>query len=295
MIATSVRHDIFVYVMLGVFLCLPAHAENSATARKQKQALTLGMLPFMSPIAMVKRFSPLIRYLEKQTGQPIRLVSASNYPKFIRRTSQGRYDIVITAPHFVVKALDSGRYEVHAAYLNPLSAQLVVHMESHIRHVGELSRKVIALPPPEAIITTIGRDMLYRHGLKGNDAPLYKNYGSHNAAYQAVIAHEASAAIISVNVLRGAIKKGAPLVPIAKSRDFPGLGILTSRSLPQDLQVKIIQTLIRMRSTPEGKAVLRKIAYPGYRHADASEFEALRKYMVPPRNPDAGRQMPGSP
>lgn len=275
--------SMLVFLLLGTLLAQSGHAAEPPATRQQPERLRLGVLPFMSPIALVKRFSPLVKYLEEKTGQPIRLLSAANYPEFIKRTEEGRYDIVITAPHFVLMALDSGKYEVHAAYLKPLSAHLVVHRESKLRETYQLAGKVIALPPPEAIITTIGREMLNQRGLGGEKVPLYKNYGSHNAAYQAVVANEASAAIISVNVLRGAIQKGAPIIPIAKSEDYPGLGILTSRRMSVEQQQKIVQTLVQMRNHPAGRSVLKQISYPGYRPATASEFETLRKYMQPAR------------
>lgn len=268
----------FFIICLCLFLAgMPAQARSPGS--ENDETIVFGILPFVSPFALAKRFAPLRIYLEQQIGQPVRIVSASSYPDFVDRTANGQYDIVLTAPHFVLLALDSGKYTLGASYLKPLSAHVVVARDSHVRSTLDLANELIALPPKQAIISTIGEELLANRGLVDGKAPILQYYSSHNSAYHAVVTGKAAAAIISVNVLNMALKNGAAIRVIDRSKDFPGLGILTARHLPADLQKKISDILVTMKDTPEGKLVLQQIDYPGYRYSDPESFEMLRYYL----------------
>jgi len=252
---------------------------TAAPTAEPQRPLIMGILPFMSPIALIKRFAPLRDYLAQQIGRPVVLQTARDFPEFARRTQRRHYDIVLTAPHMVLLALDSGHYRLQVAYADPLAAVILVPKESGIRSMTQLNGKVVATPPPEAIITVIGRRMLDDAGLTGEHAPLYRNYLSHNAAYQAVIGGEASAAMVSVNVVHNVVGPGKPLRVLARSGDYPGLGILTGNDLPAKLQRRIGDVLANMRNTQAGRETLKRIRYSGYRRAKPSEFEPLRTFL----------------
>lgn len=242
------------------------------------QPLTFGILPFMSPIALLKRFAPLRDYLSQEIGHPVVLETARDYPGFVQRTSERRYDIVLTAPHFALQALDTGRYSVQATYLNELSAVILVRADSNIRSVQELAGKVIATPPPEAIVTMVGRRLLGTY-LEHQTPPLYRNYLSHNAAFRAVAGGEASAAIVTVNVVQQAKAPEMGLVELTRSQGFPAMGVLVASDLTQDLQRRTAAVFTAMHDHPTGRAVLRRIGYPGYRPAAAEDFDSLRAYV----------------
>jgi phosphonate transport system substrate-binding protein len=254
-------------------------ADEAASTPREDTALVFGVLPFASPVALFRRFTPLTEYLGDQLHRVVVVETARDFPEFVRRTRDRRYDIVLTAPHFVLLALDTGRYEVRATYLKPLSARVVVRKDSRIRSVAELAGEVVATPPREAIISMVGKQYLIDAGLGGKRAPVYHAYRTHNAAYHAVLGGEAEAAIVSVNVLNRALKEGRSLRSIGHSGDFPALGILVAKDLPQALRDKIARSLIGMRATAKGRRVLSKIAYPGYRPATPSDFESLRKFL----------------
>jgi phosphonate transport system substrate-binding protein len=281
-LAKSPRRDRAVAIALALLLlwAVPAWANNPVDRPDEAtRPLVLGLLPFMSPIALFQRFAPLRAYLEGRTGRTIVLQTARDYPEFVRRTTQRRYDIVLTAPHFVLLALDSGHYQVQATYQDPLAALVLVRKDGAERKVADLADKLVATPPPEAIITMVGRRMLERQGLTGNRTPVYRNYPSHNAAYQAVAGGEAAAAITTINILRRVRDSASPLRILARSKNLPGLGFLTATDLDPGLQERIAEVLTNMDDGEAGRKVLRAIRYPGYRRATAAEFETLRPYL----------------
>lgn len=272
--------------MIGALLLTGAYPVSasdiaSVEAGSQQRPLTMGILPFMSPIALLKRFAPLRDYLSRQLDRPVLLETAYDFPAFFRRTLQQRYDIVYTAPHFVPPALASGAYTLQATYARPLSAVLLVRTDGPIAEVADLAGRVIATPPPEALVTIVGRAMLDKSGLTGKRAPLYRNYRSHNAAYQAVEGGEAAAAVVTVNIVSAPELERADLRILARSADLPAVGLLTAANLPKSLQHRIGTALVALRDSDAGRSVLRSIRIPpsGYRWANSAEFGPLTKYL----------------
>lgn len=212
------------------------------------------------------------------------LQTASNFPEFLKRTDERKYDFIETAPHFVPRAVNSGRYEVLTTITQPLSAYIVVKSTANFYSVKELAGKIIATPSPKAVITKLGKETLSNMGLRDSNKPVYENHRTHNAAYEAVLGGQADAAIISVNVFNKALKKNAPLRAIAKSKLIPNMSILVATDLPEPLKNVLLRSLVEMGNNPDGREVMKKMTYPGYRKAELEEFTSLIHYFEPLSN-----------
>lgn len=243
-------------------------------------SLVFGMLPMESPVTLFKRFAPLRVYLSQRLGRDVVLETAKDYPQHVTRTDQRRYDIVFTAPHFALRALDRGRYEVVASFVKPLSSVVVVPDNSAIHNLHQLAARQIATPPTQAIVTQVGRDFLLSQGLSGVDQPHYQAFRTHNAAYKATLAGQADAAIIANFIYAKAKQRGVPLHSLASSQRFPGVGVLVAKDLPQTLRLAVQQAFVDLKSSPAGRKILQQITQPGYGAADAQQFESLRPYLA---------------
>ena len=266
-----------------VFLwCFPTPANqeesnnNTPQATQTKNYLTFGFLPMESPVALFKRFAPLRDYLSTQIQKEIRLETAKDFPAFAQRTAKRHYDIVFTAPHMALHALDSNNYEMVATFSKPLKSVIVVKTKSEISNVSALEGKNIATPPKQAIVTMVGMNYLNEQGLH---AVRYKMYKTHNAAYSAVLGGEADAAMIANFIAMKVISNDMPLKIIAQSKPFPGVGILVAQDLPDTLKQHIKKAIWGMKELPHGKKVLKKITQPGYVAANQTEFEVLRPFV----------------
>lgn len=244
-------------------------------------ALIFGLLPSESVTTKFRRYAPLREYLHARLGREVVLETARNFRAFRRRTLEGRYDLLETAPHFVPEAIDSGLYEVITTIVRPLTAEIVVRADSAYRQLSDLAGTLVATPSPSAVITRIGKEALEAAGVVGPLAPRYVAFPTHNAAYAAVLGHAAEAALISVNVYNKARHQHQPLRSIGSSRPIPNMSMLVGRHLPLALRERVQRILVGMRDAPEGRRVLREMAYPGYRVARAEEYERLRRYLVP--------------
>jgi len=250
--------------------------DDATQAQDQKSYITFGFLPMESPVALFKRFAPLRDYLSTQIQQEIRMETAKNFSEFSRRTSQRQYDIVFTAPHMALQALDGNDYEVAATFTKPLKSVFVAKEKSAIQNVEDLAGKTIATPPSKAIVTMVGRKYLDSNGLTEVQ---YNTFQSHNAAYSAVLGGEVDAAVISNFIAMKAISKNSALKIVAQSEPFPGIGILVAKDLPELLKQDIKKAIWGMKELPQGRAILRTIAQPGYIKADKNQFEVLRPFV----------------
>jgi phosphonate transport system substrate-binding protein len=245
----------------------------------QAGPLVFGVLPSESPLALFKRLAPLREYLGRRLGKEVVLESAKDFAQHVRRTDQGRYDIVLTAPHMALRALDRDRYEVVASFVKPLSAVLVVPENSPVRTSQDLARLRIATPPERAIVTMVGKEHLADLGLVDLNLPHYRSFRTHNAAYEAALAGQVDAAIMSNFYFAKARRNGKPLRRVLASRPFPGIGVLVARDLPKMMRVTIRQAFVELQATEQGRALLAHIGQPPYGRVGARQFESLRPFL----------------
>lgn len=246
----------------------------------QGHALSFGILPFQSPVTLFKRFAPLRDYLSKTLGREVMIETAQDFPEFIERLGERKYDIVLTAPHIALLALDQGRYEAVASHTEPLVTMIVVPEDSPIREPAQLAGLRMATPPEEAIATVVGKAHLELLGLTGANIPQYRTFRTHNSAFQAALSGQADAAMIANTIYTKAKQSGVKLRLLTQSRDFPGMAILAARDLPPAVRDAIRDNLVALTNSAEGRNVLDRITHPGYQAARASDFESLRPYLA---------------
>lgn len=226
----------------------------------------------MSPIALYKRFTPLIEYLNNKVKRNFIIETSLNFSQHVKKTAARRFDFLLTAPHFVLAAVNSGHYRVIATYNKPLTAVIVVPKNSTIRSLVDLHGKTISTPAAEAIISIVGKKLLSKNP-KLNVR--YMTFRNHNAAYQAMLGGESQAAVISIYVYLDALRKGLPLREIAKSKQFPAVGILAATDLPDSIVKRFVHTLINMSDNMQGRKALQLMAFPGYRRASPLDYSTL--------------------
>jgi len=258
---------------------LSADARSTEGGGNQGDKITLGFFPLISTVALYKRFGPLAKYLSDELGKPVQLKTAKNFPTFVKRTSQRAYDIVITAPHFAVRANDSKKYQITSTLLSKVQQLVVVHKDSPINSIDELAGLEVATPPAKALMTKMGKDMFKKAGMEGERSPIYTAFTSHNAANKSVTDGKIKAAIASSNIIRKAMKKGAPLKIIGKGLQFPNMATLIATDIDKETVLSVVDALVKMKNSEKGRATLKKIGFPGYRKVNASDYEVVRPYL----------------
>lgn len=258
---------------IAILILSSTHAVADSNQKNANDELVFGILPFLSPVALIKRMTPLKDYLEQVTGKTMVLESAPNFPAYVKRTLNHQYDLVYTAPHFVPATLEDGHYKLLAAS-NKLAAHIMVKSNSDITSVSQLAGKRIAHGPKQAFLVLIAKYLLKSKGLVGENAPVFITHKSHNAALRAVIGEDADAAILGTFLLKPAAEYG--LRQVDATQFYPGVAILASKDVPESLQKQISQAFIDIKKTSEGREALNKIRFPGFQKTVPADYESLK-------------------
>ena len=258
---------------ITLFLSLSTSSLADINQNKSKDEIVFGILPFLSPVVLIKRFAPLKNYLEKATGKTIVIESAPNFPEYVKRTLNHEYDLVYTAPHFVPMTMEDSHYQLLAAS-NNISSHFIVKNSSNISRVEQLAGKRVAHGPDQAFLVVIGKYLLKEKGLTGDKAPVFVLHKSHNAALRATAAGDADAAIVGTFMLKQAKQK--ELKQIASTPRYPGIGILASREVPKSLQNEIAKAFIEIKKSADGRDTLKKIRFPGFKATIPADYESLK-------------------
>ncbi len=256
------------FALLLLLLTLPAAAPPA-----DEGELVFGVLPFMTPVTLFQRFAPLRDHLAAATARAVFLETAPDLERFDRRTRQRAYDLVLTAPHLVPAAVDSGHYELVAKPARPLAAHVMVRSDDPARGLDDLAGRIVAHAPADALIPSLGRALF----AAVKPAPRFRSYPSHNGAYAALLEGDADAAIIGSYLVPKAVGEDA-LRELARSEAQPGLALLVARDLPAELRERIRTALMQLSTNEQGREVLRHIRLPGLVPASPEEFEPLRRF-----------------
>lgn len=276
------RRCLTVICFLFAVLCKssPAYAvDDDVSAGADKDALTLGYFPLISTVALFKRFSPLRDYLSVRLGRPVILETAKDFATFVKRTDDRAYDIVVTAPHFAVRASDSGTYRIRATLVEDVQQLIVVRDDSPITDITQLAGMPVSTPPKRALMTMMGVQHMADSGLAGDMAPIYRAFTSHNAANEALLANEVDAAIASSNIVNKAISQGKPLRIISRGPRLANMATLVAADLDREIGNRVVEILVGMQGNEKGRNTLKQIRFSGYREVNAADYEPARPYM----------------
>lgn len=266
------RIFIFISVILSLIFIRQSIAE-------QPEPLVFGLLPSESASSKFQRYASLRTYLSEKLGRDVILETAKDFKTFTHRTKNRRYDFLETAPHFILPAVESGKYQVITTISKPLTAQVVVRNDSSIKSISDMDSIVIATPSAKAIITKIGKEAIKKVLGEKEQTLTYIEYRTHNAAFQAAVGKNADAALISVNIYKKALKNNIAIHSIGESVPIPNMSILVAADLKQKFARKLQKTLVDMNHSESGQAILKNMSYPGYRRTSVKEFEILKKYQ----------------
>ncbi|WP_455205692.1 phosphate/phosphite/phosphonate ABC transporter substrate-binding protein [Kaarinaea lacus] len=261
-----------IVVVLGLSLCLtlplPAHAED---------ALVFGFLPILSSQKLVARFGPLTDYLAKQLGRPVHLETAANYEEFVLRTKKRRYDILFTAPHFYYIAQRQSGYRVLVRVDAPTMAAIIVaRVDSDIKTLEDLRGKKLSTVDSLALGTALVKAHLSANNIDPDKDLTLVATPTHNASLLSAYKRVTDAASLMLPPYKRAkpeIRNSMKI--IAQTAGTPHMPISVSPSvLPQEAAI-IERALLDLKTSDEGKALLRHLSWPGFAKVDPSEYDQL--------------------
>ena len=170
----------FLVGFLAVMLLIPPvymWAEESLT-------LSIGIVPQQNATKLARLWTPICKYLSKQTGYRFVFKTAKDIPTFEKRLAAGEYDIAYMNPyHYTVFSIDPGYRAIAKETNKRIQGIIVVKKDSPYQSIAELSGKTLAFPAPAAFAASV----LPRAYLKENQIEISPRYvRSHDSVYLTV-------------------------------------------------------------------------------------------------------------
>jgi len=254
--------------LLGLFLPLQA-----------AEPLKLGIFPYLSAAELIEQHKPLADYLGQRLGRKVIISSASDFPGFLQRTREGRYDLVLTAPHMGALAILRDGYQPLAVASNKLHAVIASNRHSAWTNLQQLRNARILLPPKKAIISLLAMDTLASAGLDPRKLDI-RFTRSHNNALQSVVKGRSDASAFSSPTYQRYIDQGgSDLRVLATSPNIPGNFLVANADLDPELTASLRRALIDFGATAEGRRYFKRTRQQGFRPIIEDDLLRLRPFI----------------
>lgn len=260
-----------------------AHSNDTRPLLTDKDQLVLGLLPFVSPERLARRFEPLALYLSGKLGVDVRLETAPNYEEFVRRTAEkSRYDILFTASHFYYTAQQNSGYRAAVRVSGePVHAIIVVPKSSPIVTLNDLRGRRLATPNSQALATLLVRERLaIIPGDVATEITLFET-PTHNASLLSTLNGLTDAA----SLMSPVFQRFAPEIKeqfrvIATTRSVPHLPFSVAPWIMADRAEAFTKAMLEIGSTQEDRALLQHLGWPGFVAVEPGEYDVFSSFAT---------------
>ena len=213
-------------------------------------AITLGIVPQQSPLKLMKVWMPVVKYLEKETGERVTLKLERSIPSFEKELYNGFYDIAYMNPYHYIVANKKQGYLAMVRANKKIVGILVTNKNSGISDVSMTKDKIFLFPAPNAFAATllIKYELLkeYNIDINTNERFLYVN--SHDSVYKGVarrIGDVGGGIMRTFNNL--ADKKSKKLLTVLyKTKSYPSHPFAYKSSMPKEISSKFTKAFLNM-------------------------------------------------
>ena len=258
-------------VLVYILVSGPVYADE--------QHIQFGIFPYVSPGQLVKFHNPLRAYMEETLGVKVGLVTAPSFKDFVARTKQGKYDIIMTAPHLGKLAEVQG-YKRIAHSMHEVQGIYLVRKDSDIKQLTDLKGKVITLIGRAAIITQMVEHQLKSLGMEEGKDYTFRLTRTHNNAMYAPLRGESDASVTGTllfNKIGEQDRKNVRV--IGKTPVAPGFLVMAGERITEEQRNKLMTALLNYINTPAGKEYLKTTGLVRFERITDQEMQDLEPYI----------------
>lgn len=238
-------------------------------------AITIGVVPQQSPLVLAKTWTPVIQYLEKETGEKIDLKIENSIPKFEEVLYSGGYDIAYMNPYHYIVANTKKSYIAKIRANEDLVGILVVNKLSTINDIRDIKGKKFLFASPNAfaatLLTKYELSKKYNINIDKNEQFSYVN--SHDSVYKGVsrgIGDVGGGIERTFDALEDIDAKES-LKILYKTKSYPSHPIAFSQIVSEDIQIKFINAFMKI---PED--LLKDLGMEKIIKTDDKEYDVVR-------------------
>jgi ABC-type phosphate/phosphonate transport system substrate-binding protein len=227
---------------------------------------TFRVQPDYPPDQLAQIYAPLMKYLDKATGQHFVLVPARNYHFYWREIQQGvKTDFAFEAAHFTDYRIEHQKFEPLVRTAEETSYTLVSNIDIGNKGTrGLIGHKIVTMGAP-----SLGYTLLLTFFTNPILQPdIVTTATSWQDATDRVFAGEADAAMIPTSLK----DKFPNLTPVKTTRTYPGQCISASADVPAELRDKVTQALLTLDTDSDASQLLFDLGVSKFVPATAKEF-----------------------
>lgn len=238
------------------------------------ETLKIGIVPQAKSQVIKKNWQPIIDAL-KSRGIAVEFVGAPSIPAFEKALKAGEYDIAYMNPyHLLVANRAQGYLPVVRDHGKELKGILVVHKDTDITKINELSGETMAFPAPNAL----GASLLMRAELDNQQkvALTPKYVKTHKAVYRNVAFKRVKAGggvLRTFNKQPDSIK--SKLKVVYTTQGVAPHPIAVHPRVPKATREKIQQIFLELGESASGAAMLKKIPMKKIGIATLDDYKLL--------------------
>jgi len=261
-----------------LFLFFPFLQVNNLKAQK---TLILEVHPYLDKGEIIKRFTPLKNYLERETDLKIKLIVSRDYFSHIDSIGKNKVDIAFIGPEAYTKLTEIyGKPKIIGRIITNgtpyFRGIFIAKKNSPIKHIECLKNKSVAFVSKESTIGfVVPFYKMMNDGLFLNDFCCYKFLDSHINVALSVLAGDFDAGVVKEEVYKKFKKFG--LKEIARTPKVYEHLFIARKSLPHKIFTKIKNAFFKLNS-PRLLKILKNIkeSITGFGFAKDSDYDSLR-------------------
>lgn len=264
------------YGQAGVEESLPAGGEDMSkricvvlfalallcASQAQARVLTFGVHPFLSAVELQQRFAPLLEYIHRRIGMPIKLEISSTYAELTEKCVAEEIDFAFMGPSLYVEA---SRRNPHLQLLGVVQGQtpglrgaIIVREDSPLQELAQLKHKRVAFVSPDSTMGfQVPAYILVQQGVCLKDLGAYSFVRNHQNVAYAVLAGRFDAGAIKYEVFEEMRNQGLRILHrIPDVVDHP---FIATPRLEKRLADRIEAILQNLHNNENGRKILKML------------------------------------
>jgi phosphonate transport system substrate-binding protein len=272
-------------LLLFLFIIAPGiHAQTQVRTNLPKD-ITIGSIPTMGVEETKAKLAPLAKYIQAQTGIPVKISVPSSFSKLMAAMVIGQVDFAYMGPNNYVEAHRLAGAEAVLIELSPEGkpgyySVLIASKKSGIKNLDQARGKTFAFTDPDSTSGFIMPNIYFVHERKeplSSFAGKTEMAGSHIAVVEGVLKGKYDVgATNDMDLAKAATSlktKPSQFVVLWKSELIPGAPFVARKGLKPEVKELFVNTLV---GASGNKPLMKEMQCGGYAPGKDSDFDVIR-------------------
>jgi phosphonate transport system substrate-binding protein len=270
----------FFIVLFSISSCI--FLSSAAPARDQ---LVFAIHPYLPATELVTRFTPLVNYISREIGHPIRIRVSKTYEDLIILLGEDKVDFAYMGPASYVKMVMRygqksllARMQVYGK--STFQGIIIVREDSELLMLRDLTGKRFAFGDPESTMShLVPRYVLWKAGVNDDDLASYEFLKNHHNVALGVLSGEFDAGAVKEEVFYQYEQRG--LRELMRTPPVAEYVFVASNEIPPEDVEKIRNSLYALNNSERGQRIFTSIKHSvtGIIPVKDEDYDNLRRMM----------------